>query len=119
MSKPVRKFTVGIKTSLNLAPPAVIRYDLEKLREGKHRCIEVIRGYDRQIVAQRKEQKELEALVENPGIYNAEACAKAAARCNDHIKTFEASIKKEQLKIEHYDRMIKELEKRLCLSEMI
>ena len=109
--------TISIKSSLNLPSPCAIRRDLNQLIRNRAVCFEAIRAYKRKIVDQKVEQKELWELSLNPGIYKAAACAKSALRCEDHIKMFEATIKKEQAKVEQFDRMIKKLEERLLLSE--
>jgi hypothetical protein len=110
---------VSVKSSLNLPPPRVIQHDIEQLRKNRRRCVQVIEANDKSIEKQREEQKELRALAEDPGDYDAEACANAADRCDKHIRTFEALNKKERAKIDQYDGMIKDLEERLCLSEQM
>jgi hypothetical protein len=117
MIKKGRKLEIGIKTSWNLPPPRVIQRDIEMLKRNKNACSKTIKGYKREIKNKIDEKEELEKLAINPGIYNAEACAKAAVRCDKHLKVFEAVIKKERAKIAQLDSMIKELKKRLWLSE--
>jgi len=114
-----RKMTVSVKSSLNLPPPRVIQRDIEMLKRNRGACLNTIRGYRREISKKRIEQKELWDLSLNPGEYNAEACAKAALRCEGHVGVDEATIKKEQAKVEQLDRMIRTLEERLSLSEQI
>lgn len=119
MIKKERVMTIGIKSSLSLAPPKVIRHDLEELRRNRDACIQTIKGYKQSIKNQLQEQKELRSLAINPGPYNAESCRKAADRADDNIMSIEATIKKERAKIKQLDHMIKVLEERLCLSEQI
>lgn len=114
-----RKITFGIKSSLNLPPPKEIRADIAMLERNRDACADTVRGYKREIKKKREEQQGLRDLAANPGIYDAEACAKAADRCDGDIESFEAIIGLEQAKVEQLDMMIKKTEERLCQSVAI
>lgn len=120
-----RKIGVTIESSLNLLPAHEIQADIEKLKLMQSDSRLAIRANRKEIEKQKFEQINLLKLVEDPTslndgiIYNSEACQKSADRCNDHIRMFEALIKKEREKIKHIDEIIKEIEERRCLSEKI
>ena len=114
-----REISIGIETSANFPHPDVIQKDIDHLSASvvkRRQRIKEIRG---QIETQHNEKEELLKLVEDPGIYDAEACGNAALRCDDHIRMYEALIKKEKAGIEQFEGMIETLEKNKCLSEMM
>jgi hypothetical protein len=111
-----RDITVGVETSYNIPPMEILQADLANLNQQAELRRQRIRGFRKEIKKQREEKAELLALVEDPGIYDSEACAKGAERCEEHITMFEATIAKEQAGVEQLDGMIKTIEHRICLK---
>ena len=114
--------TIGIEVGFGFPTKREMRADIEKLSGMREKCKLAISGFEQSIVDQRAEQRKLNALARDPvdedGVsYNPEACKDAASRCDDHIGMFEATIKKEQAKIEQLDYMIAEIEQRIAILD--
>jgi hypothetical protein len=112
----------AIQVEVSLGFPSIreMRADIDKLSGMREKCKHAISGFQSQIIEQRSEQRQLNALARNPvgddGItYNPDACRKAAKRCDKHIGMFEATIKKEQAKIDQLVYMISEIEHRIAI----
>jgi hypothetical protein len=114
-----RAITIKMTNDGIFPPPEVIQKDIDMLRERLVKRRRRIKEIKQQIKVQKNEQSELRLLVSNPGIYDSDACAAGAERCEKHIKMYEGLIKKERAGIEQFEGMIETLEKNKCLSEMM
>ena len=117
-----REIGVEIKSTLNLPSLKEMRADVMKLRQLQKECHVSMVHNEQQIEAQRLEKSQLlrfaEGDVDDDGIrYSSDACREAACRCDKHIGMFQALIEKEQAKVDQLEYMIREVEKRICLSE--
>lgn len=94
--------------------PAEIDIDITKLRNSIRMCIKSIRNYQKAIENERVEQRELSALVNNPGEYDVEALKVNVEKCDKHIEEFEKTIKAERQHISTYEQIISVLEDKKC-----
>lgn len=112
-----RNIEIGIETSYNFPPASEIHSDIADLKAQAGVRRDRIRQYRKSIKMTLVEQEELRELVKDPGMFDAEACAASAERCNAHIKMYEATIEKELAGVKQLDTMIETLEDRICLQE--
>lgn len=98
--------------------PASIDVDISKLRSSIRMNVKSIRGYQQAIKDKRREQESLKRLVESPGKYSIEALKKNVKACDNHIVEFEATIQRERMAMDEYNRIIKVLEDKKCQLEM-
>jgi chromosome segregation ATPase len=100
-----------------LITPAEFEIDISKLRSSIRKCTRSIRKLYAAIEQKREEQKELMALIKNPGPYNVEALKENVERCDVHVKEYEKVIRSERQHIKTYEQIIKVLEMKKCQSE--
>lgn len=87
--------------------------DIAKLRRTIEVCGSAKKKYRRAIRDKLYEQKELMALLEDPGQYSVERLQANIDACDRHVALFEASIGKEQAKIKQLEQVIAVLEERV------